>query len=64
MVKNAKSDGTSTQLIPQLQVVMSGLQKCCHFKLKEEEIKELLKNSNGELVFKDQQIKEIIRFSS
>jgi hypothetical protein len=43
---------------------MSGLQKCCHSKLTEEEIKELLKKSNGELVFKDEEIKEIIRFLS
>jgi hypothetical protein len=43
---------------------MSGLQKCCHFKLKEEETKELLKNSKGEPVFNDQEINEIIRFLS
>jgi hypothetical protein len=64
IINEAKSDVSTARLIPQLQVVMSGLQKCCHSKLTEEEIKELLKKSNGELVFKDEEIKEIIRFLS
>lgn len=62
ILRQQESGTSSTELIPQLKAYMLGLQRSCKSKLEKEEIKELLKNSNGEPVFNDQEIQEIIEF--